>query len=243
MSNTNTTVDPSFEVVTTSPGDADLGEKVAVAKTSADNLSAQVSRVDITSNEVFASAGDLMKIINSQLKTHEAARTALVKPLNDHVKFINDQFRPHTAALTGAKTDLKVKMDEWARKEAARVAEEEAAARREAEERAMRVAQAAEAAGESDLADEILDRAADEPQKRTNVVARGSLGSSSSFRKTWDFEVEDIKTLCRAVADGKLPVEAVMANETFIRNEVRTWKGDTAIPGVRVFQDVKSQVR
>lgn len=207
------------------------------------DLQGQVDRVVIESNDVFTRAGDLMKVINVQKKKHDEARRALVDPLNAHVKFINDSFRPHTTALDAAKSSLKAKMDEWAQKEADRIAAEEAEARRKAEEDALAMAEVAEAAGATDIAEEVMAKAAAEPKKRSGVVGRSDFGTTTSIRKDWKFEVEDIKALCAAVAAGQVPVEAVMANEQWIRGQVNTIKGDIGVPGVRVYQQASSAVR
>ena len=60
------------------------------------------------------------------------------------------------------------------------------------------------------------------------------------LRKVWKIEVTDLPALMKGVLAGKVPVEAVQANETFIgqaAQEARNGNSELAWPGVRVYFD------
>lgn len=136
-----------------------------------------------------------------------------------------------------------------ARKEAAerqRLADEAAAeARRKAEE-ARRLAEqdapqeAVEAVTEAALeaevrAVEIATAAAAPP--REMVRSHSGLGTTTTLRSEWDFELVDIKALCRAVADGKQPSTFVTVVPQAIRQAVRAKHAPLReCMGLRIFE-------
>ena len=206
-------------------------------------LSAQVERAEIVDEETNAKGGDLYKIISTQLKKNEDARTALVKPLNDHVKWINAQFKPNKDKLEGLKATLKGKLDTYAAEKQAeldRIAEEQ---RKAAEEEALARAEEAQAEGDTELAETIVDEAASVKHKDIKQLSRGDLGSSTGTRKDWVFDVDDPIAFVSAWLRGELEPGAVTINESWIREQVRQHKGDTKIPGVTVKQKVSASVR
>jgi len=175
----------------------------------ANNLTEQAEKAVVSNAEEFATATDFVKICQSQYNSAEEARKAVTGPLNDHIGWINDQFRPITNALKAAKDKVSVKAAAWKRDEDKRVREEEEAARKAAEEQALKDAEAASEAGDEVRAEAILDVAADTPAGPAKApVARGSLtGATGSTKTNWKGEVkfDDIQEVCRAIADGKLP--------------------------------------
>jgi len=52
------------------------------------------------------------------------------------------------------------------------------------------------------------------------------------IRETWKAEVKDIKALCRAVADGRVPDTYVTANMTALNSRARSDKQAMQVPGV-----------
>jgi len=58
------------------------------------------------------------------------------------------------------------------------------------------------------------------------------------YQTRWDFEVVDIMALIKAVADGKLPKEALQANEKLIRQQVTSLKDSFNWPGIRTFKKI-----
>jgi hypothetical protein len=175
----------------------------------ANNLTAQAEKAVVSNAKEFATATDFVRICQGQLAQAEDARDSLVRPLNQHVKWINDQFRPITNALEAAKKKVSMKAATWKSAEDARVRKEEAEQRRLAEEQAIRDAEAAQEAGDEARAEAILSVAADTPIGPVKAqAARGTLtGAIGSTRTNWKGEVEldDITSVCKAIAEGKLP--------------------------------------
>jgi len=223
----------------------EVTEKVQPFSEAASGLQGQVDRVVIDSNEVQATAGDLMKIINNQVRKQDDARTLLVKPLNDHVKMINTQFKPHMDLLKSAKDALKLKMDEWAGKEAKRIRDEEAKVKQAAEEELLNRAAENEEKGNVEGAEALLEVAdAITTQAPTKApIQRGNLGSSVSTRSTWDAEVVNLMELVTAVAHGDMPIDAILANEKWLKDFATKKKVEKTNFGIRLFEKFSSVTR
>ncbi len=64
-----------------------------------------------------------------------------------------------------------------------------------------------------------------------------------SIPYTYDIEITDFDALFKAVANGKVPEGAVMANQTFIKGQARLMKEKLAYPGVRVIKKAGARFR
>jgi hypothetical protein len=150
---------------------------------------------------------------------------------------------------------------EAAAAEQARLAREEADRRRAEEDRLAREAasgratqaqveaafaatdDAAERAQEAATKAEVIANLATAPD-RDLVRARSGSGTTSSLRDNWTFDVTDIVALCRAVADGKVPAQFVMANDSVIRAAVRARHNPLReCPGLMIFNDMQATRR
>lgn len=54
-----------------------------------------------------------------------------------------------------------------------------------------------------------------------------------SFRETWGCEVDDLRALCRAIADGSVPTSYVTASMPALNQRARADKESFAVPGCR----------
>ena len=74
-------------------------------------------------------------------------------------------------------------------------------------EQALKDAQEALDQGDTEKADAIVDAAADTPQGQTKAPTGrgGHTGASGGIKRTWVGEVDDVKMVCAAIADGALP--------------------------------------
>lgn len=206
-------------------------------------LSGQVERAKIVDEDTNAAGGDLYKIINNQLKKNDEARTALVKPLNEHVKWINAQFKPNTEALEGLKLTLKSKLDKYAEEKQAeldRIAEEQ---RKAAEEEALARAEAAQADGDTELAETIVDEAASVEHKKQTQISRGNFGSATSTRTDWKAECIDVKALCLAIANGDLPESFITVNQAELNKLAVSKKIEKTNFGIKIYKKVSASVR
>lgn len=207
-------------------------------------LAEQVERAVVDSEESLSKAGDLYKIITTQIKKGEEARTALVKPLNDHVKWINQQFKPISTQLEGLKSTLKGKMDVFV-EEQRKIADEKAAEERQkAEEEAMARAAELEQSGDKEAAAAALDAAAELPDTAPrSAIARGNYGSSTSSRVDWKGECVDLKELCAAIGRGDLPTDFVSVNQAKLNAFAAKKKVEKTNWGLRLYKKVSASVR
>lgn len=157
-------------------------------------------------------AVEFLAVAARERKNAEAARTKLVKPLNDHVKMINETFKPKTTALDEASQVVKQKVlvyraeQEELRKEAqarldaeraelARAAEEERRRREDeariARENAARAAAAAEAEAQRAAARrrEEMQRQASEMDVRCSRMTQQSLEQAVAVARAGGDEV------------------------------------------------------
>lgn len=224
--------------------DASLNANIEPISNATKQLSGQVARAKIVDQDSLSKGGDLYKIISNHLNKSEDARDFLVRPLNEHVKSINDKFRPNKDALTALKKTMKDKLDVYVAAEQKRLNDEAEAKLKAAEDEALQRAAEAEAEGNAELAENIVETAAEAPvERRRGVMARGGLGSSTSARKNWTFEVTDPAALVRAWLKNEVDSQAVSINESFLQRMAVNLKDKANIPGVRVYQKVSAGVR
>jgi hypothetical protein len=191
------------------------------------------SHLKVSSPQELANATDVVKLIKTRHNAIEEERTTLVKPLNDTVKRINDRFKTILAPLAEAEVGVKSKMLAYQQEEN-RKAEE---ARREAERKAREDAER--------IAKEQASLAPNSPPPMVEVAAilpppppqttRGAFGSTSTLKKVWVYEVEDIQKLAAARPD------LVMVDAAKINGLIRGVGGE--IPGLKIYQKETIAVR
>lgn len=172
-------------------------------------------------------------------------------PAFEAKKQIDGFFNDLAEKLAKAGSDLQATADEYSRRKAAEERakrEEEARKARAAEEAERRKAEEAASAGGAARATgraEHFAAAADAAEKAAGAKASDLTrtragGVTSSAKTSWDFVIEDYGRIDLNVLRPYLPRADV---EKAIRSAVRVQKGDTAILGVRVFQDTKASFR
>lgn len=155
-------------------------------------------------------AAEALNIIRAWVKRIEDARTALVKPLNDHVAWINGQFRELTEPVKGADLRIKALMSQYR----TRLEQERQAEIRRREEAAR--ANVNVETGE-------LPPVTVVPAAPTTIQTPTG---GATFRTIWKWEVVDMEKVPRmflAVDPGKLTAA--------VRQGVRD------IPGVRIYSE------
>src|SRR2546428_10648006 len=148
------------------------------------------------------------------------------------------------APLAEAETILKTGISRWhaeqerARQELERKAREES--EHLAEEIRLEMAvQAEESGAPAEVVQEMLESSISLPAPVAAPTYQKADGISTQRRYRAD--VTDIKALCRAVADGEVSPECVVANMTVLNSMARSLKETLRIPGVRaVFDDIVS---
>lgn len=179
----------------------------------------------------------------------EIARTE--KLIVDHHKPIKQAAKnAHTIAvaaekkflepLNEAKIIIRGELITWTteqeriRKEAERKLQEEA--RKKEEEERLAAAAKAENEGRSEAeVDLILDTP--EPVAPVTVSESYAKVAGVSTRETWKAEVIDMRLLCQAIVEGKVPIEFISPNMPLLNSMARKSKADLEIPGVKAIKE------
>ncbi len=130
------------------------------------------------------------------------------------------------------------------REERERAAAEEARLKKEAEDRRLAEAAAAEARGDRETAQRLIEAPIETPTvaPRPVFVPTAPLPAKPtadgvSFRDTWKAEVTDLMALVRAVATGTQPITLLSANTVALNQMARALKGAMSVPGVRAVNE------
>ncbi len=146
-----------------------------------------------------------------------AKKASYYKPIEEGVKFIK-----------GLMERFDAEQEEKRLAEERRLQEE---ARKQEEERRLQDALEAEASGNKEEAEDLMNAPVDAPvvtvQKQTPKIA------GVSFREIWDAEVTDFPALVKAVASGQVSINALEANQKFLRLQAQSLKATMRIPGVK----------
>lgn len=151
-------------------------------------------------------------------------------------------FTTAVASLTKSAREAKAiaggKVYNYQQAERQRIARIEAeareAARKLAEEAALKEAEELTAMGATAEADRVMGReiVVETPLIYTPPVAKVE---GSSTRENWQAEGTDLMATVKAVAAGTVPLEALTWNTAWLGQRAKQMKGDTKIPGVRVW--------
>jgi hypothetical protein len=66
---------------------------------------------------------------------------------------------------------------------------------------------------------------------------------AGTYMERWTAQVVDLKALCKAVANGTAPTEAIMPNMTFLNRQAISYKGNLQIAGVKPVKTTTAVVR
>jgi hypothetical protein len=173
--------------------------------------------------------------IKQRIKMLEEERMAQTRPLDESKKRIIDFFRPHLQKLNDAKEHLNMVMVRWTEVREAERREEETrlqeAAKRKAEEEALRQALEAEAAGDKQEAEAIIQEPVYVPSIK--IVSEVPKSKESHIRTTWSAEGLDLMATIKAIAEGKAPLETVKYDQVFLNRQATSYQDKLNIPGVR----------
>lgn len=163
-----------------------------------------------------AEATEFLKQVKMRIDIAEAARTKLVKPLNDHVKMINVGFKETTGPLSEADALVRRGMITYRNSQTFKEAEAKRLAIEEQGRAAVR-------AGDSDA----LTRLTDEHEAASIAAPRKveTASGEARFRKITRFEIVDLELL---------PAGYWMVDEGKINAAV---KAGVAIPGVKTWTE------
>jgi colicin import membrane protein len=192
----------------------------------------------VTNDATAIAAGEMLTGIKTLRARIAETMDPIIRSAHNAHRVACDQKKTLDAPLLEAETTLKRAIGAWTEAEDRRRREEEARLReiaRKAEEDA-RVAEAAdlEAAGEGELAQQVLEMPAFAPSPTLPKPAAAA-GVTTQLR--WKAELVDLRALCRAVADGTAPIEAVSANMPTLNRLAVALKQSFNVPGVRAVSE------
>jgi hypothetical protein len=159
-------------------------------------------------------------------KAHAAHKEAVAQK-----KKFMDPLVAAEISVKGKVSMFRMEQERIRRAEEQRIADE---AKKEADERALAEATALEASGDSDLADMVLQNAAEAPAPVVVLESSVPKQDGISKRVNWRYEVVD---------ETKVPREFMVPSDLKIGAVVRSQKGLTKIPGVRVWSEETVSVR
>ena len=192
-------------------------------------LTHQVDTFEVGNADDFEHGAGILMTIKALSKDVESQRKKITQPLDQAKREVMDLFRPLTDSLLNAERKVKRRLVTW-KSEQDRIAREE---QRKAEQRArkererlQKQADEAEEKGRGERAEILRDRAATTVAAAPPTAAPKVAGIST--RPVWKFEVIDA---------SKVPDQYKTVDEKKIGGVVRALKGDTDIPGVRVWEE------
>lgn len=195
----------------------------------------QAKALTVASNDDFLK-GETLLATCKQLETeiHSAFDPIVEKAHQAHKEAVAQRKR-YLDPIEEGRRILKGKMITYTqeqerirREEQARL---EAEARKRAEDEALALAAQAEAEGDKETAEAIIS----EPVQVAPVVVQKTAPAPSRLsagRTIWYAEVTDLKTLCKAIVEGKQPVTLIEANMVSLNKMATALKGSMSIPGV-----------
>lgn len=207
----------------------EIEQQVQQLTVTVDGVLQAANEYKIASPEAYVLSADRLKAIKGIQRQIEEAEKAITKPMNDALKAARDLFRAPRAAADKAESLIKrailTYQQEQSRIQAEAQRKADESARKEREKLAEQ-ARKAEAAGKTEKAEEIQQRAAAVVAPIVQVSPPKIAGMST--REVWKFEVTDA---------AMVPREYMVVDETRIRKVVQALKSDCNIPGVRVYKE------
>jgi hypothetical protein len=193
-------------------------------------------RTPVTTDVEFREAGELLTGIKTLRKAIADACDPVVGAAYRAHKAATEQKRKLEAPLVEAESILKARMSQFQREEEDRRRREEARLREEARkaEEAARLEEAMrlEAEGEPELADAVLEQPA--AVVLPPVLPPPPKVAGIATRKIYRAEVLDVRALCKGIADGSVPSNLVLPNQSALNQMATALKDSFAIVGCRV---------
>ena len=187
-----------------------------------------VMSIVVESDEQYSQAADELKSIKAKWKDIDSQRKALKRPISEAGASIQAFFKEPLEYLEKAESVLKIAMvdysDEQERIRAEAERKEQEKARKREEKLRKQAADAAEKG--NDARAETLEDRADNVQVAPVQAAPKVAGVSKV--QTWTFEITD---------PALVPDKYKVIDEKRVRAVVKAMKGDSNIPGIRVYSE------
>lgn len=205
-------------------------------KTEALAVVEQAKTMTVTDDRSFRAAGEFLK----QIKAASKRVATVFKPMKEQAKkahqTICDTENEMLDPLEEAEEYLKKQLGEYTLKveqeQEAELKRLQTVARGESDEAALEAAYAAEQAGSPELAQAILRQ---EPHVPAVVLPQAAPAMKGiSTRKKWTATVVNLRALVAAVFTGKVPIQAIVPNDEFLRRQAQAMGDALNYPGVKV---------
>jgi len=197
-----------------------------------DEILDRMDALTIGNDEQFQETGTFLKGIKGKEKeVKEYFEPERAKKYSEY-KAVTDQIGTFTEPLGKAEKIVKRKIGDY------RTAQEQK--RREEEQKRLaelkvqeedRLLEEAETNGDESILDDEIMLA--RPTLETEIPKMAGI----SFTEVWHFEIVDFGALVNAVAAGEAPLEVLEPAEKEIRQLIKALKGNTKLPGIRVYSD------
>ena len=194
--------------------------------------------VTIKTVEEYSKCNELWQSGKAMMKSIDAAYDDIITAAHEtHKKAVAKKklfYLPVKEGTTYVKSIMSAYDEEQERIRLEKEAELRKAALKIEEEARLRAAIEAEDAGQEEAAEVIMA----EPVIAPVVIAPKTtpkLQGGPIYRTIWDAEVFDFKALVKAVADGKVSINALLPNKSFLKSQATDYKKTLNFPGVRAF--------
>lgn len=212
----------------------ELAEMISPRITRIDQLCDAAGRAAAVDQDSAGKCADLVRMIRKEAEHVDGLRTQVKGPYLAATRAIDGEAKQHTDRLATAKVTVERKLDQFNREERARA---EAERRRQEELRRIAEEEARAAAGSEEPAFAEVEPAP-APAQVAPPRIEGDLGAKVIGKTVWKHEITDWTQAFAAVAENVKVREAI---EKAIAARVKA--GERSIPGVRIFEDIKTEVR
>jgi hypothetical protein len=191
----------------------------------------------VTNVEEYERGLRFFKDLKAHQKELDITFDASIKKAHEAHKEMVAAKKRHALPIEQAEAIIEQKCGVWKRNEESRLEKErlerEATARRQAEDDALARAAEAEKAGDKTEAEEIINTPVFVPPVAAKQAAPKIGGVSTT--KYYSATVTDLKSLLKAIIEGKVPMQAVKADDVFLNGQARLVKREGPLyPGVVV---------
>lgn len=193
-----------------------------------DRLRAFAKGLVIKTADGYNEAAQRLKAVKAALLQIEDARTRITRPINESLRETNRQAKEAAAPWLAEELSIKKAMISFSDEQERQRREEQRILNERAEKDRQRLLEAAQrnaAKGNEAKAESFQERAAAVVAPVVQREAPKVAGVAT--QQVWTFEITD---------PAAIPREYLVVDETRIRKVVGALKGETQIPGVRVFQ-------
>jgi hypothetical protein len=174
----------------------------------------------------------------------EARRRSITDPINQGLRNTNALFNPVIQRVQEASRILRGRMVEWANKERARIAAENAERERLAREERQRMEAAAREAADQGREEEAF--AMQQTAQLMTAPARATTTqkvAGVSTRSNWKAECQDLAQLVAWVSQNPDSLNLLQANTAALTALAKAQKDKMKVPGVRAWNDAGMTVR